>query len=417
MLASILLFLVTGLALAPQTKPPLSAHAVDALVDRYLAEPDRAKRRDLESQLDEQPPLTDREAKDWRKKLIERMRKGKKPKLDGLNYLYDEKQKLGKYIGDAGKSDVLVICMHGGGAGSGDAESAVGAFSATLSKLGVVALYPEVLEKTEHGWGEEKTVRFVLDLIDAAKRARRIDTNRIYLTGHSMGGYGTWTIGGRLADRFAGLAAFAGAATPYFDKNDPGGHTVIGIEEGILPNLFTVPIFFYQSLDDKNVEPWSNLFAAEELKRLSQAHGGYEFTFEKVDGRGHGFPEKGPLPGVKWALDHVRDPRPKQFQWQPYYGWDRMHDWLWWEQPQPSTITAVKLADKNKVEITTDAKEPKGMAILVDERLFDMQSEIEVRVNGDLRIREKPVMRLSTLLRCAAERNDPEMMFAARIEF
>ena len=42
-----------------------------------------------------------------------------------------------------------------------------------------------------------------------------VDPKRIYLTGHSMGGYGTWTLGAIHADLFAGLAAFAGAPSCY----------------------------------------------------------------------------------------------------------------------------------------------------------------------------------------------------------
>ena len=41
-----------------------------------------------------------------------------------------------------------------------------------------------------------------------------VDTDRIYLTGLSMGGYGTWVVGAHHVDLFAGLAATAGAPTP-----------------------------------------------------------------------------------------------------------------------------------------------------------------------------------------------------------
>jgi dienelactone hydrolase len=52
-----------------------------------------------------------------------------------------------------------------------------------------------------------------LDAIEALEHASAVlkpDPGRIYLTGHSMGGHGTWQIGAHLAPRFAAIAPSAG---------------------------------------------------------------------------------------------------------------------------------------------------------------------------------------------------------------
>ncbi len=55
-------------------------------------------------------------------------------------------------------------------------------------------------------WGRLDT----LEVLDQAMRAFRPDPSRVYLTGHSMGGHGTWNVGVTFPDRFAAIAPSAG---------------------------------------------------------------------------------------------------------------------------------------------------------------------------------------------------------------
>lgn len=50
----------------------------------------------------------------------------------------------------------------------------------------------------------------LLGLLDHVLATRRIDTNRVSLTGLSMGGYGTWSLGLRHPERFSALAPICG---------------------------------------------------------------------------------------------------------------------------------------------------------------------------------------------------------------
>jgi predicted esterase len=49
-----------------------------------------------------------------------------------------------------------------------------------------------------------------LDVLQQAKEIYDIDPDRVYLTGHSMGGHGTWYLGATYPDRFAAIAPSAG---------------------------------------------------------------------------------------------------------------------------------------------------------------------------------------------------------------
>jgi len=53
----------------------------------------------------------------------------------------------------------------------------------------------------------------VLDDMALMQKYYNIDSNRIFLSGHSMGGSGTWTIGLAFRDKFAAIAPMAGASS------------------------------------------------------------------------------------------------------------------------------------------------------------------------------------------------------------
>ncbi len=54
-----------------------------------------------------------------------------------------------------------------------------------------------------------------IESLDDATRAFRVDPTRVYLTGHSMGGHGTWNIGVHFPGRFATIGPSAGWSSFY----------------------------------------------------------------------------------------------------------------------------------------------------------------------------------------------------------
>ena len=288
-------------------------------------------------------------------------------------------------------------------------------------------VYPEVLRKTEYGWTDPvDTERFVLELVRAARRTWDVDPDRVYVTGHSMGGYGTWTYGAVHADLFAAGAAFAGAPSVYWvrGKKDVEAEAVI---EGILPNLRNLPLFVYQSLDDRNVAPAANVFAA---KRLAELHGadetGWRHVYEEVGGRGHGFPEKGPGPGLEWMVSHERDARPHVVRWQPVRDWKTTFYWVRWQRPWIGSVLEARVdSEANSITVTVEkprtvkSKEAEArreehvctLSFLLD-GLLDVSREAVVLVDGVERFRGRVPARLETLARTAQEREDPQYVFA-----
>ena len=187
--------------------------------------------------------------------------------------------------------------LHGGGVGQADCGGAASSWRSAIGKAGMIGIFPEAIEATEAAWGDDVTVKFILDLLAAAQRTFTFDADHVYVVGHSMGGYGAWTWGGRFSDRLAAVVSFAGAPTPIFDE----GKKVTGIQPGVLPNLYNVPIWVYHSLDDPQVPIAPTRFAVNELKSLAAANpGAYVFHYEEEEKQGHAFPPKGPNPALAW---------------------------------------------------------------------------------------------------------------------
>jgi predicted peptidase len=62
-------------------------------------------------------------------------------------------------------------------------------------------------EETEYRALSERDVLNVLEIV---RREYAIDSDRIYLMGHSMGGFGTWWLGQKYADTWAAIAPMSG---------------------------------------------------------------------------------------------------------------------------------------------------------------------------------------------------------------
>ncbi len=432
--AAALLLAAVAMGPAVLRAPPLEAGpppTAKKLLDTWMKakkETDRAAARAAFAGVKLQPA----EVADLRERLLDHFAKSaRKVEPSGRAEWFDEKKDgwQGLYITSGKGKKGLVLAMHGGGAGSGDCGSAASSFSGPISELGYRGIYPEVLRKTEYGWTDPpETERWVMDLVKAARHTFQTDPNRVYLTGHSMGGYGTWTYGSIYADAFAAGAAFAGAPSVYWK---PGKKDVEaeGVLEGYLPSLRNLPLFVYQSLDDPNVPAAANEFATAELAKLHEADpAGWKFVYERVNGRKHDFPEKGPAPGLEWMASHTRTTRPEKIVWQPVRPWKTTFYWLRWEDPWiGSEVTATLDRAQNRIDISVkpprgpDArailaernKKLAGLSVYLDERMVDMTRDVQVTVASDWRFNDVPFLSLETLVRSAEEREDPEYVFAA----
>jgi pimeloyl-ACP methyl ester carboxylesterase len=301
--------------------------------------------------------------------------------------------------------------MHGGGVGSGDAWSAHGALNAVADEFDLLGIFPEVLEKTERGWTDSGTEEFVLDLIEAAMRTWKLDRDRVYLSGHSMGGYGSWLLGARHADVVAAIAPSAGAPTPIM--NSAG--VAHDVDWGIIPNLRNVRVRIYQSDNDLNVPPAANRIAARKLAEARERWGGFDFEYWEVPGRAHDLPPGGMQGLFARVADARRSARPSKLVWQPALAWKRQFYWLAWNAPRKFALVEAEIdAAANHVRVECD-QDPSGLELLVDDALVDLDRELVVTLGGREVFRGVLQRSLAVLLRTAV-RNDAQHVYSARVQ-
>ncbi len=150
-------------------------------------------------------------------------------------------------------------------------------------------------------WGRVNT----LETLDEAMKAFDIDPDRIWLTGHSMGGHGTWDIGLQYPDKFAAIGPSAGwnsfeTYVPFTLRQDcafaPPDLLAIqqSIERGnnslaIMENAANLPAYVLQGSDDDDVPVDHARRAVQTLRWL-----GSEVEYCEKPGLPHWWDKEGP---------------------------------------------------------------------------------------------------------------------------
>ncbi len=168
---------------------------------------------------------------------------------------------------DAAKKYPLVILLHGAGERGDDNKLQLKWGAPDFAKADVREKYPAFVlvpqcpkEKkwVEMDWGGDTgtapadagpTQKLLLGTIDTVQKEFPIDPDRLYVTGLSMGGYGTWDLITRYPDRFAAAAPICGGG----DKTKAGAAK-------------PVPVWAFHGDADTAVKPIRTIDMVEGLK-------------------------------------------------------------------------------------------------------------------------------------------------------
>jgi poly(3-hydroxybutyrate) depolymerase len=186
---------------------------------------------------------------------------------------------------DKAKKTPLIVALHGLG---GNPQQMIRSKGLTdqAEKYGYLVVAP--MGYNSSGWygvkggpgggfgkktDEPKNVRElsekdVMNVLEIVRKDFTVDEKRIYLIGHSMGGAGTWHLGTKYPDIWAGLAPIAPAAF-----GQPTG----------LDKVKHIPVIVVQGDKDTLVRPEGTRRWVEKLKELNITH-----EYLEIPGGGHG---------------------------------------------------------------------------------------------------------------------------------
>lgn len=185
-------------------------------------------------------------------------------------------------------------------------------------RKGVIYIEPHGRGNAQYlGLGERDVIR----CIEQAKARFAIDDDRVYLTGESMGGHGTWSIATRNPQLFAAAAPVYGGwdfrvtsiAGPPAPHNQPRNAREFFVQERFssfasVENLRNVPLLVLHGDADEAVSVENSRHAVRMIQRW-----GYDVRYWELPGWAHeDLGERGRI--VDWLLTHKRNNEPRQVQ-------------------------------------------------------------------------------------------------------
>ena len=151
------------------------------------------------------------------------------------------------------KKPALLIYLHGAGGVGDNVGRLQGQARALLAgidqfKKGPCHIVVPQCSRTRKAGGRGTWEASDLDLLlKGLSSSLEFDSKRIYLTGNSMGGYGSWTWGGNSPHHFAAIAPVVGGI-------GPGGPKDVTTElDQWAENLAKVPVYAFAGAKDKVV--------------------------------------------------------------------------------------------------------------------------------------------------------------------
>ncbi len=171
---------------------------------------------------------------------------------------------------DSSQSYPLLIFLHGAGERGSDNKVAAKHFSSLVLADSNRINYPAfvIIPQCDTGyrWVEvdwkldshqmpaepSLYMSLFLEVLDSLEQSPLIDKNRIYVSGLSMGGFGTWDLIARFPNRFAAAAPVCGGA----DLNTA-------------PQIAHIPIWTFHGAKDRLVKPSRSREMVDALKKIN----------------------------------------------------------------------------------------------------------------------------------------------------
>ena len=329
----------------------------------------------------------------------------------------DGMQRYGLYVPpsyDPERTYPLIVCLHGAGF---DGDSYLERWQPRLGEAYILAC-----PSLQFGaWWAQEGEALVLAVLDEVSRQYHIDRHRVFLTGMSNGGLGTYLIGLNHTDRFAALIPMAGAfPRGFYPLFDNARHTPFYIIHGSKDQV--IPVFFSRNISE-HLEKRGHDVLYREHDREHPMAGGHFFPREE-------------LPALMaWLADQRRNPMPEEL----LVVRDRDHThrtgWVRIDEIAP-TVGSLWASELDKEEsrrleagayarldarvegntIWVNTKGVRKYSLMIPRGLVDLNWSVRVITNGKVSFDDRVKLDSRTLLVEARKRPDPAQLVLAVIE-
>ncbi len=277
------------------------------------------------------------------------------------------------------------------------------------ARYGYIVVAPQWTQphQAEYGYSASEHAAVLYPLRDACRRFS-IDTDRVFLSGHSMGGDAAWDIGLAHPDFWAGVIPIVATADKFVSRYWENGRYV--------------PMYFVAGEMDGDKMSRNSM----DLDRYLNKHT-YDTIVVVYQGRGHEHFMDEIQRAFTWMDLHRRQFFPKEFVCVSMRPWD---NFFWWAEleslparsvvlpvnwPPDSGVRAARtegrILENSRVSLSTAADRA---AVWLSPEMVDFSQRVSVTINRRTYSRIEP--RAEVLLEDARTRGDRQHPFWARVD-
>ncbi|MBW2263954.1 MAG: hypothetical protein JRG91_18490, partial [Deltaproteobacteria bacterium] len=314
----------------------------------------------------------------------------------------------------------LIVWLHGAGdSGANNINSTT--LRGAADSLGGILAVPTSTSTCD--WSaSDVCAALVHNTVRKVKREYPIDDDRVYITGFSMGGRGSYTDGLTWPDMFAGVAPIAGTIGACHGTLDLATHAAY-----ITPHI--------ENARHQRVRLLTGLMDNEYLVAQNEAASGvfdslgYDFVWDALAGVGHSFPQAQWTSAMSWLSEHSRDPYPPDVLYNMAWHASSYYENLFMNNTLNTNVFWVRIdsrissTEAGRVDASIDGQTISAttenivqLSVYLADELIDLDSPVTITINGSTWYEGLVERSPSLALRHAKERQERTMVFAARIQ-
>ncbi len=296
----------------------------------------------------------------------------------------------------------LFISMHGGGGTTTSAND--GQWSNQLALANsykpqdALWIAPRAPTDAWNMWSKSHIDPLFDQLISNMIVFENIDPSRIYLTGYSAGGDGVYQLAPRMADRWAGAQMSAG---------HPNGIP--------MDNIRNLAFALHMGADDSAYN--RNTVAQEYIDKINKLHNndpeGYTLQGRVHQGYGHWMGMQDAI-AIPFIQKHTRDPDTNKVVWLKRSTQAQRFYWLGTSEKSVNGARVTASIEGQTITLET-LSGFNQLNIYLNDEMVDLDQELNVVFNDEVLFSGKVARSIEALYETLNDREDPAMMYKAKI--